>query len=159
VFGIYFALKLLHLGFSPARLGPVFGWPALGLGLLVTVGFLANAMGLGVPASVAAFGVASVPAVLLAMRGWSEMATTLLAYAVAARVPVALVMLAAMVGNWGTHYDVAPPEFPAMGVMAKFLLIGLVPQFTIWIAYTLILGMLFGGLALAVARARGPATA
>jgi hypothetical protein len=78
---------------------------------------------------------------------------------VAARVPVALVMLAAMVGNWGTHYDVAPPEFPAMGVMAKFLLIGLVPQFTIWIAYTLILGMLFGGLALAVARARGPATA
>ena len=49
---------------------------------------------------------------------------TLLAYAFAARVPVALVMLVAMLGNWGTHYDVAPPGFPEMGVFSKWLMIG-----------------------------------
>jgi hypothetical protein len=50
-------------------------------------------------------------------------------------------------GNWGTHYDVPPPNFPEMGWIAKWLLIGLLPQLTVWICFTAIIGMLFGGVA------------
>jgi hypothetical protein len=38
---------------------------------------------------------------------------------------VALVMLAAILGSWGTHYDVASFGFPAMAPLTKWLLIGL----------------------------------
>src|SRR5262245_30848919 len=41
VFGIYFALRLLKRGFGPARLGPAFLWPLVGL-----LAFFAIAAGL-----------------------------------------------------------------------------------------------------------------
>jgi hypothetical protein len=63
-----------------------------------------------------------------------------------------------MLGSWGTHYDVAPPDFPAMSTLAKWVTIGLAPQLTIWIAYTVVIGVLFGIAAAAVARRR-PAAA
>jgi hypothetical protein len=61
-------------------------------------------------------------------------------------------MLVAILGNWGTHYDVAPPNFPAMAPLSKWLLIGLLPQMTIWIWFTVVVGSLFGILAGAMAR-------
>jgi hypothetical protein len=67
-------------------------------------------------------------------------------------------MLVAMLGNWGTHYDVPPPNFPEMGTLAKWFAIGVVPQLSIWIWYTVVVGMIFGILAAAVA-GRRPATA
>jgi hypothetical protein len=71
-----------------------------------------------------------------------------------------IVMLIAMLGNWGTHYDVAPPGFPATGTLAKWLLIGVLPQMTVWMWFTIAAGMLFGGLFVALTgRARRPATA
>ena len=45
-----------------------------------------------------------------------------------------------MLGNWGTHYDVAPPGFPEMGPISKWILIGLLPQLTIWIWFTMAVG-------------------
>lgn len=82
------------------------------------------------------------------------------AYGFAARVPAVLVMLVAMLGNWGTHYDVAPPDFPEMGALSKWFLIGLLPQLTIWIWFTLVVGGLFGAIAVGVTgRSRGPAAA
>ena len=66
-------------------------------------------------------------------------------------------MLVAMLGNWGTHYDVPPPDFPAMSTLAKWVTIGLAPQLTIWIWYTVVFGALFGIVAAAVARRQGPA--
>jgi hypothetical protein len=69
-------------------------------------------------------------------------------------------MLAAILGNWGTHYDVAPPNFPAMSPLAKWLLIGLMPQMTIWIWFTIAAGALLGAITAAVtARSRRPALA
>ena len=62
-------------------------------------------------------------------------------YAAAARLPVALVMALAIRGRWGTHYDAPPPGFPALFPMARWLWTGLLPQTTIWIAFTLAVGM------------------
>ena len=55
-----------------------------------------------------------------------------------------------MLGNWGTHYDVAPPNFPAMSPIAKWFMIGVVPQLTIWIWFTMAAGAVCGTIAAAV---------
>jgi hypothetical protein len=65
-------------------------------------------------------------------------------------------MLVAILGDWGTHYDVPPPDFPeGMGKLAKWVAIGVVPQLTIWIGFTAIVGGLFAGIAAAIASRRG----
>jgi hypothetical protein len=67
-------------------------------------------------------------------------------------------MLAAILGDWGTHYDVAPtPDFPAMAPLSKWLLIGVLPQLTVWIWYSMVLGGLSGIAAAALARRRAAA--
>jgi len=73
-------------------------------------------------------------------------------YGLAARVPVAIIMFFAFRGNWGTHYDAVPPEMPAMGLIAKYLWLGFLPQLTIWVAYTVLAGMLFGTIISGIAR-------
>ena len=93
--------------------------------------------------------------ILIAWRGWPELARTLLAYAFAARIPVVFVMLAAIFGNWGTHFDELPPNAPeiaALSPLGKWLWIGLLPQMTAWIYVTVVGGLLFGGLAVALKR-------
>ena len=50
---------------------------------------------------------------------------TMLSYAFASRIPVLIVMFIAMLGNWGTHYELGPPGYPEMGFLAKFIVIGL----------------------------------
>jgi hypothetical protein len=162
IFGIYFAMKLAGSGELPASAAAAIGYPLLGGLLLPAIGFVASKLGVG-PQSFTMFGVfivASIVGGLIAFRGWPAMGRTLLAYGLAARIPVAIVMLLAILGNWGTHYDVPPPGFPAMGPIPKWLLIGLLPQMTIWIWYTIAVGALFGGLFVALTRrGRRPATA
>jgi hypothetical protein len=64
-------------------------------------------------------------------------------------------MFFAILGNWGTHYDVVPnPNFPAMGWFPKWVVIGLIPQLTIWVAFTMIVGAIFGGITLALVEKR-----
>ena len=96
--------------------------------------------------------VASIVGVVVGLRAWPALGRTLLAYGLAARIPVILVMLAAMLGNWGTHYDVPPPDFPAMSTLAEVAHDRRAPQLTIWIWFTVVLGALFGILAAAIAR-------
>jgi len=162
VFGIYFAMKLAGAGELPSTAGAAIGYPLLGGLLLPVVGFVASKLGVAQQSFTifAVFVVGAVVGAVIAFRGWPALGRTLLAYGLAARIPVAIVMLIAMLGDWGTHYDVAPPDFPAMGPVPKWLLIGLLPQMTIWIWYTIAVGALFGGLAVALTRrARRPATA
>jgi hypothetical protein len=107
------------------------------------------------------FVVVSIVAIVVALRGWPALGRVLVAYGLAARVPVAIVMLVAIYGNWGTHYD-APPsaDFPAMAPLLKWFWIGLLPQLSVWIAFTVVVGLLFGILAVAlVRRGRRPAAA
>jgi hypothetical protein len=154
IFGVYFALRVARQGSGPGRILRALGFVILAAALLPVTGALGNAAGLdpfGIPTLVI-FAVAAVAAILVAFRAWPELGRVLVAYGLAARVPVALVMLVAIVGDWGTHYDVPPtPEFPQMSAFAKWFLIGLLPQLTIWIAFTVVVGMLFGLVAVAIA--------
>ena len=161
VFGIYFGLKLAKAGLAGAT-GPAIGFALLGLLIMPVGGF--TGIRLGLPqqglGTLGLFVVLSIVGAAIAYRGWPALGRVLLAYGLAARIPVVLVMLAAMLGNWGTHYDAVAPQYAAMSPIAKWLLFGLLPQLTIWIWFTMAAGALLGALAAAVAgRNRRPAMA
>jgi hypothetical protein len=160
VFGAWFGWTIARSGATPRFVRAV-GFTLLAIAALVLALFAARAagaseMGTGTLASMA---VGSIVGLLLAFAAWPALGRTLLAYALAARIPVALVMLFAILGSWGTHYDVAPPGLQAMAPLPKWVLIGLVPQMTFWIWYTLVFGTLFGLGAAALARRGATATA
>ncbi len=160
VFGVYFGARLGLAGQGPRRPWLGAGLVLAAIAVLPAAGFAAVRLGLAGtdPRLLLVFALASVVAVALGMRAWSELGRTLLAYAFAARLPVMLVMLFAILGSWGTHYDAPPPEFPTMGPFAKWLWLGALPQMTVWIAYTVALGALFGLVAGVVAARRRRAT-
>jgi len=68
-----------------------------------------------------------------------------------------LLMLVAMLGNWGTHYDARPSY--QMSALGWWVAIGLAPQLSFWMWYTIVFGALFGTVAAAIARRRGAAAA
>jgi hypothetical protein len=150
IFGVYFALKLARMGHAPAS-----GWKMAGVSLLALAAATAVIMVLfSISQSFAvqaASGVlAALTAVFVICKTWPALFRTLLAYGFAARVPVAIVMLFAIYGGWGTHYELGPPGTPEMSPFVKWIVIGLIPQMTAWIAYTVVIGSLFGGLAVAL---------
>ena len=88
---------------------------------------------------------------LVTLPGWPGLFRVMVAYAYAARVPVAILMFFAFRGNWGTHYDAVPSDLPAgMSLWPKYLWLGFVPQLTFWVAFTIVTGMIFGSLAAAL---------
>jgi hypothetical protein len=97
-------------------------------------------------------------AALVAMVGawfaWPKLGSLLVAYGLAARVPVVLVMFLAIRGQWGTHYDALPPGFPPMVPDVQWWWTGFVPQMTIWVALTVIFGLLGGAVAVYLAERR-----
>jgi hypothetical protein len=159
VFGAWFGWKLAKAGQGTGAIGRAIGLTILAMAILPALGFAANALGMSQQSlsTFAVYVVGAIVGLVLGLRAWPALGRTLLAYAFAARVPVVLVMLAAILGNWGTHYDVSP-GLPAMAPLSKWLLIGVLPQMTIWIWFTVVVGSLFGILAAAVAR-RGRAAA
>jgi hypothetical protein len=154
VFGMYFAVRLVKLGFRPASYGQLYGRALGAFALVLLLGFGVFKAGASPLVGLVTFAVASIVAVVIALPAWPALGRTLLAYAFAARVPVAIVMLFAIFGNWGTHYDVSPPDASAVDQLTplmKWVEIGLLPQMTIWIYVTVVGGLLFGGIAAAVA--------
>lgn len=151
VLGAYFAVRLVRMGHAPASALKAFGLAFLAFA--VNAGALVLAMAvfkLPMLGQLVVFVVASIVSILIAYPGWRALGATLVAYAFAARIPVAILMLFAILGNWGTHYDVAPPESPQVAAMTpfvKWLWIGLLPQMTVWIYMTVVGGMIFGGIA------------
>jgi hypothetical protein len=159
IFGAWFAWKLIDMGHAPDS-----AFRPLGYGLGVLLVFVALVFGIGrtgLPqlAQLGVFSVFAVVGVFVAMKGWPALGRVLVAYGLAARIPVIVVMLLAMLGNWGTHYDVTPPDFPAMGVVQKWFLIGVVPQLTGWMAFTVVVGMICGGVVAAIRARRRAVTA
>jgi hypothetical protein len=151
ILGVYFALKLKDLGQRPESLGRAFGLIACAIVLVPIAGFLGTLAGFNQLQIIPVVCLAMFAGIFVVKPGWPSLAQLLWTYGLAARVPVILVMLLAIVADWGTHYDVAPPGFPPMGAISKWLLIGVFPQITLWMGFTVVVGMLFGLVAVAVA--------
>lgn len=159
VFGILFAIQLARAGHGPRSGGRAVGMAVLGVAAAAAVIAGGSALGAIRPGGFSLLALVLLTTAIavgaaIAWWGWPALGQTLLAYAFAARVPVALLMLVAMLGGWGTHYDVAPPGFPEMGVFSKWIMIGALPQLTTWIAFTVLSGAVFGSIAGAVASRR-----
>lgn len=149
IFGIYFALKLVRAGQGPRSLHKPVLFAVLGVALFL--GFTPVVAGIH-----AVFNV-KFPVILifiwlfwaaagaLQFFGWPELFKVLLLYGYAARIPVAIVMFFAMLGNWGTHYDYVgmPPQF-SMSLIPRFLWLAFFPQLVGWVAFTITLGSVCG---------------
>lgn len=148
IFAIYFAVKLVNRGNGPSSFSRAIVWFLVALIVTVALASVPTLLGWEQTEvrTLLAVAVASIIGIMVASRGWSFLYRPLLVYAFAARIPVVIIMLIAMIGDWGTHYDAAPPGFPEMGVISKWIVIGLIPQMTIWIAYTVIIGGIVGGI-------------
>lgn len=155
IFGIYFALKLSKAGDGPASATRAILFALAGVGIIVAGGFLSVALGLNFNTQFIISCVLFVIAAGLQYKAWPALFKTLLAYGLAARIPVIIVMFLAMQGNWQTHYDATGPEGPqGLGLFMKWFLYGVVPQLLLWIPFTIIAGSLLGSIAVAVLHRR-----
>ncbi len=155
IFGIYFAVQLVRAGFMPPSVWRMLGFAVGGIALLFLVGFATDALGLGQSLVVLfVFCAAAIAVAWGVSLAWPALGRTLVAYGLAARIPVVIVMLVAMLGRWGTHYDVSPPDnaavMDAWHPLVKWIVIGLLPQLTIWMAFTVVMGTIFGGITAAI---------
>lgn len=157
LFGPYFAIKLAGNGQGPKGTGKALGMIVVGIMCFVGGGFVGYATQVTFPGHLI-LGLALMAAgALVPMVGWPALGKTLIAYAYAARIPVAIVMFFALRGSWGTHYDALPAGYPAdIPFWSKYLELALEPQLIMWIAYTVLLGGLLGVIIAAIVR-RGKA--
>jgi hypothetical protein len=164
IFGIYFALKLANAGYPPKSYLRAISYAALGVVILIASFYAGDALNVRQSFYVRLvyawtfFAVAA----LVTLRGWPKLFESLLAYGYAARIPVAIIIFFAYRGNWGTHYDAAPPDVPVLGLVAKYVWLGFFPQLLLWVAFTILAGMLSGttaaGIAFLVRIERGTAS-
>jgi hypothetical protein len=154
IFAIYFALKLDNSGSPPKSYLRAIGYALLGVIALVVFAFAPSTLRIqhGFYARLIYGWTFFAVSALLTLRGWPELFKTLLAYGYAARIPVAIIMFCAYRGEWDTHYDAVPPDVPALGLVAKYLWLGFFPQLILWVAFTILAGMLFGTIAAGIAR-------
>jgi hypothetical protein len=154
IFGIYFGAKLARQGHRPASMLKAALLPLAAFLLFMVAATVATALGLTMVPITITFTVVSGVLVYIAYIAWPDMGKIQFAYGLAARIPVAIVMIVAIYGNWGTHYDVPPPApmvLPDVGPFMKWVLIGLLPQLTTWIAFTMMVGAIFGTIGVAIA--------
>ena len=161
IFGPYFAIKLSESGNGPASADKSIGFAFLGLLVFVVGGVLAR-VGLKYGAALIILGfLIMLAAGFVPFVGWRALGKALLAYAFAARIPVLIVYYLAMSGNggagWGTHYDAIPPGAPQLAklpLLQKFINLAVVPQLTLWIGWTVVLGAICGSIVVAVRQGR-----
>ncbi len=159
IFGIFFARRLMKLNNYPASTGGLFAFALLGLVAFAALFALAFQLPAGSLWQMLLVIAAAVGSLMIARRAWPALFSVLFAYGLAARIPVVIVMLLAIMGNWGTHYDAPPPNLPAeITPLLRWVVTGLIPQLTIWMVFTVTIGLIFGGLTLAIT-ARKPAMA
>ena len=156
ILGFYFGYRLGRAGVSPSSRARAAGLPVAALALWPILAWLGSRLESASTATglITVWAVAAVIAAILAFAAWPALGRVLIAYALAARIPVVGIMWLAIRRNWGTHYDAPPPSFPAMLPDARWLWTGLVPQMTIWMSWTLVVGALFGALGWVVASRR-----
>jgi hypothetical protein len=162
IFGPYFAMKLIDAGEGPSSAGRAIGYGVGGL-VVFAIGAAIAGSSLKHPSPLTFVGfLITLGAAFVPPMGWRSLGRALLDYALAARIPVLVVMFFAMSGNggmgWGTHYDAVPPSFATQAWTTRFIFLAVMPQMTLWIGYTSVLGSICGGIAAAVTK-KGKGTA
>ena len=147
IFGIYFAWKLAGAGERPGQVGKAIGLAVLGLLVMFVGAFVGFAPQISFPGKSVLGPLLIAGAAALQIKAWPALTKALLAYGYAARIPVAILMFFAIRGQWGTHYDAPPPGFTETSFWPKYIQIALVPQLIFWVAFTVVVGVLFGCLA------------
>jgi hypothetical protein len=147
IFGIYFAFKLLKLGYRPATPRRALVHALSGVGVMMAFGFIVFLLWPPYQVQVILGAIVAAVIVMLQIRGWPEFGQLLLFYSLAARLPVVIIMLFTILGSWGTHYDAFPPDFPLIEPLEKWLWGGLTVQMTVWVGNTVLFGALLGNLA------------
>lgn len=161
VFGVVFGHQLVRRGFAPTGALRVAGWGLLSLVAFVAVSMLVFSSKAGPQVQLGGAALGAALAGWIVFRGWPELGKVLVAYGLAARLPVAVLMLPAILGHWGTHYDAPPPDFPAMSDFLRWVWTGAIPQLTVWMGFTLVVGTLFASIGVGWAKrtAAGSGTA
>lgn len=152
IFGPYFAVKLFDRNMRPSSVGKTIAFAIIGFVLLAFGGTLAFTPTISFTGHIAVGLLLMVAAVVLQYLPWHELAQTLIAYAYLARVPVAIIMFFAMRGNWHTHYNAMLPGSEHVSFWTRYLYIAIAPQLIMWIAFTMTVGALFGGIYTAIVR-------
>ncbi len=158
-FGIYFAIKLVRAQQGPQSFAKALILAALGLIILAGFRFPIGIIPLRFPLILIPVWLLMAIAASLQYFSWPALFKTLLVYGLAARTPVVITMLLAMIGNWGTHYDYVgmPPQF-AMPLVPRFLWLAFFPQLVFWVSFTIVIGTICGTFVTAIIRV-GPVPA
>jgi hypothetical protein len=156
IVGFYLGYRLGRTGLRPWSLARAAGLPGAALVLAPILAWLGSRLDSASTATghLVVWGVVSAIVASLAFLAWPALGRVLVVYAFAARLPVVAVMWLAIRGDWGTHYDAPPPGFPSMPPDPRWLWTGVLPQMTIWVAWTLVVGALAGALGWLVASRR-----
>jgi len=155
--GAWLGYRLGRAGLEPASMARALILPLAA----VVATFVIAGVGMKLEAGQSATGrfgawaIGSVVGTVVVLFAWPALTRVLLLYAFAARLPVVGVMWLAINRRWGTHYDLPPPGFPALIPFQRWLWTGVVPQLTIWVAWTVVLGALGGLVGYALAEKRG----
>jgi hypothetical protein len=153
-FGAWLAWRLVRSGTGSPPAGRAVLLAILALVALYGGTRLVSLLRLGFPGFLLTIWTVGVLAAVLAWQAWPALGRVLLAYGLLSRAVVALVMLLAMHGRWGTHYDYADlPRLQEIPFWTAYVMFAFVPQLVFWVAYTIVLGMLAGALVAAL-RAR-----
>ena len=152
-FGVYFAMRLVWMGRGPRSAGKVALCGVIGLALIFCARYLFVLFPGHFPVILIPLWLFWAAAAALQYFAWPALFKTLLAYGLAARVPVAIIMFLAMLGSWGTHYDyVGTPLQFSMPLIPRYFWLAFFPQLVAWVAFTITLGTFAGVIAVAIAR-------
>jgi hypothetical protein len=155
VFGVYFALRLVKAGAASSSARRPMFFAVLGVAVIMARDWIGSALHISTTFQARLVFIWSILALaaIVTLPGWPALFKTMLAYAYAARLPVAAIMFFAFRGHWGTHYDAVPTDYPAgMGLVSTWLWMAFFPQLVFWVGFTMVSGMLFGSVAAAFAR-------
>ncbi|MGO9268875.1 MAG: hypothetical protein ACLQOO_01195 [Terriglobia bacterium] len=152
IFGPYFAVKLAKAGEGPSSPGKAIGFAVASLVVYVLAGLwfgatFAHPSYLTLLPLLLVLASAFIPGI-----GWRSLGNTLVAYAFAARIPVLIVMFIAMRAGWETHYSRIGEPFANVGFAKQYLYEAFLPQMTMWIGWTAVVGSVFATIVAAVVR-------
>jgi len=159
VFGFWFGFKLRRDTGGPANLmGSVLQY-VIAIGVLAGGFFAAKTLGWfvmpskeqpGAPVGMGVVAGLMAAVFLIVLTAWPRLSSTLLVYALLARLPVVGITFLAVANNWGTHYEKLPPFFQVPEGMDKAMFLSM-PQLVFWPVVTMLVGGLCGCLGAALA--------